>query len=138
MRSVGLPEIIVMLSVLVIIPVGALIVVYLIRHLQMQERIRAIEKGMPVSAIVGDAWERAARTRRWGIVLLAGGLGMIPFFGVISTNDRGGFVGIALSAVPIFIGLGLLYEYRLRAGELNARASARAPGSGAAEEHIEK
>jgi hypothetical protein len=126
MRSIGLPEIIVMLGVLVIIPLGALIVIYLVRHLQAQERLRAIEKGVPVPVIFGDPWERAARTRRLGIVLVAGGLGLIPLFAVISTGDKGGFIGLAMSAIPIFIGVGLLYEYRLRARDLNARSSLQA------------
>jgi hypothetical protein len=127
MRTIGLPEIIVMLGVLVIIPLVALIVIYLVRHLQTQERLRAIEKGVPVPAILGDPWERAARTRRWGIVLVAGGLGLIPLFAVVSTTDKDGFVGLAMSAIPIFIGIGLLYEYRLRARDLSARSTAQAP-----------
>lgn len=120
MRTIGLPEIILILSVLVIIPLGALIVIYLVRNLQAQERLRAIEKG--VSLPLGDPWERSARTRRWGIVLVAGGFGLLMFFAVVSMSDKDGRIGMAFAAIPIFIGFGLLYEYRLRARELSARS----------------
>lgn len=133
MRSLGLPEIITLMGVFVFVPLAALILVYLLRHLQTKERIRAIEKGVALPQILGDPWDCAVRTRRTAIVLIAGGLGLLVFFAVVAMTDKDGVYGMAFAAIPILIGLGLLFEYRLRARELGVRPSTRAPGNSALE-----
>ena len=76
MRSIGLPEVLVLCGIFVLIPLAALTVVYLIRSLQTRERLRAIEKGVPVPGIRSDPWEKAADYRDGGIVMVATGLGI--------------------------------------------------------------
>lgn len=133
MRSLGLPEVIALMGVFVFVPLAALILVYLLRHLQTKERIRAIEKGVALPQILGDPWDRAVRTRRMAIVLIAGGLGLLFFFGVVASSEKDGVIGMAFTAIPILIGLGLLYEYYLRARELGVRPPAQAPDNSAPE-----
>ena len=102
------------------IPIVALIVVYLIRKLHTQERLKAIEKGVNIPFEPVDPRERAAKVRRWGIVLVALGLGLIIACCVVAgvERDRDALVGAGFAAIPILIGLGLLYDYRLRSKEL--------------------
>ena len=102
------------------IPIVALVVIYLSRRLKSQERIKAIEKGVPIPFEPADPRERAATVRRWGIVLVALGLGLIVFFVVVAAvrQERHVIAGVGAAAIPIFIGLGLLYDYRLRSKEL--------------------
>lgn len=116
---------------LVAVPVVALLVVYLIRRLQSQERIKAIEKGVPIPFELLDPRERAARTRRWGIALVAGGLGIVIFSLVVvwAERDRDALSAGAFGAIPILIGLGLLYDYRLRSKELDAQQQPSSGGS---------
>jgi hypothetical protein len=133
MRTIGIPEL-ALVGFFLLIPLASLIVLYLTRRLQTQERLRAIEKGVPLPsrprhALLGDPWERAARTRRIGIVLVAAGLGILVFCaaGLMFPDQRERAIGqIAFTAIPIFIGVGLLYESSLRVRDLTARQVPRA------------
>ena len=103
-----------------LVPIVAFIVMYLTRRLQSQERLKAIEKGVSVPFEPVDPRERAARTRRTGIVLVALSVGLIIMFVVISVveRERDVLTGLGVAAIPLLIGLGLLYDYRLRIKEL--------------------
>ncbi len=132
------PQELILAGFFIIIPLAAIVLGYLLRRLQTQERLRAIEKGVPVPSFLGqalgDPWERSARIRRIGIALVAGGLGMLVFFlAHVAVDDRPARMvpAAAFSAIPIFIGLGLLYDYRLRVRDLKDRQSPREPGEGA-------
>ena len=132
MRSFGLPEMLVITGVFILVPVVALIVVYLVRKIEASERLRAIEKGVPVPGLPSsDPWERAARTRKAGILWTAMGLGLGIFLGVMmdSTSiwgQSGPKLGVAFSAIPVLVGVGHLVEYRLRVRELRERSTPRA------------
>lgn len=128
MRSLGLPEILVICGVFVMIPLAALMVVYLIRSLQSKERLQAIEKGVPVPMPPRDPWEKAANTREGGIILVAIGLGLFILLAVTATQDRGVVLGIGVGAIPFLIGVALLVSYWLRIRELGPRPP-RASGS---------
>jgi hypothetical protein len=106
-----------------------MIVFYLTRRLQSQERMKAIEKGVSIPFEPVDLKGRAARARTAGIVLVALGLGMIVLFGVITAvhRDRDTLVGIGVAAIPIMVGLGLLYDFRLRIRDIEADAPRREP-----------
>jgi hypothetical protein len=122
MRSIGLPEILVMCGIFVLIPLAALAVVYMIRSLQTKERLHAIEKGVPVPGIRNDPWERAAGTRDGGIVMVAIGLGIfILFTAVVEPGERGPMLGVGVGAIPSLIGIGLLLSYYLRIRDLGPR-----------------
>ncbi len=115
------------LSGVFLVPIVALIVMYMMRRLQSEERMKAIEKGVPIPFEPAEPAERAARTRRWGIVLVALGLGMIAMSVTVVAveHDRDGFIGVGFAAIPILIGLGLLVDYRLRVKEIAAAESRR-------------
>jgi hypothetical protein len=117
------------------LPMLALVAMYLFRKLQLQERLAAIERG---ADLVVDREATAGRTRRAGIVCIAGGLGISTAALIVAWVAHEGLapalVGQAVAVVPIAIGLGLLVDYRIARRDL-ARlpraASGRADGDGA-------
>jgi hypothetical protein len=125
-NSIGLPEVLVMVGIVVmclIVPLVALVLIYLVRRLRTQERLRAIEKGLAIpESPADDPWERISRIRRGGIALVAGGLGLLVFLALQAGGPNAG-----IAAVPILIGLGFLYDYRLTARDLRARQASQAP-----------
>jgi hypothetical protein len=126
-RSIGLPEVLVMVGIVVmclIVPLVALVLIYLVRRLRTQERLRAIEKGVPIPEnLAVDPWERISHIRRGGISAVAAGLGLLIFL-----STQGDMSDLGIAAIPILVGLGLLYDYRLTARDLRARQAFRASG----------
>jgi hypothetical protein len=102
------------------VPTLALLALYFFRKLQLQERLQAIERGADLTV---DREATAARTRRSGIVCIAGGLGLsvANVIVVVVSRDPVALVGQAVAVVPIAIGLGLLVDYRLARRELASR-----------------
>ena len=123
-----------MLIAAVWLPLLALLALYFFRKLQMQERLQAIERGADLTV---DREATAARTRRSGIVCIAGGLGLSAAAIILSVAGREpmvALVGQAVAVVPIAIGLGLLVDYRIVRGELAGAPRlqvGRAEGDGA-------
>ena len=109
MTSFGIPELI------LVIPVAAFVFAYLIRRLQTQERLRAIEKGVAIPQL---AELDAARFRQKGILLVAFGLGLLILAIVSSIPSR---VLIGFASIFILLGLGMLLEYRLRVRDSQIR-----------------
>jgi len=103
-------------------PTLTLIAVYLFRRLRLEERLKAIEHGR---SIVFDPEVSAARTRRSGIVLVAAAIGLALadtiVAGVFNVKELLAF--LALAAVLLLIGLGLLLDHRLQLRELRHRTS---------------
>jgi hypothetical protein len=71
------------------LPTVTLIAVYLFRRLQLEERLRAIEKGLETTF---DPEANAVTTRRTGIVLIATGIGFAAAVGIVTlvSRDRSG------------------------------------------------
>jgi len=115
-------EFAVLIGICVVVPLAILTVVYLSRRLQSQERIKAMELGVSIPFEAADPRERAARTRRWGIVWMAVGLGMILSFGAgaLIEQDRDVLMASALGLIPMLVGGGLLVDFRYRSKELAA------------------
>jgi hypothetical protein len=104
-----------------IITMAAIFGGVMVQRFKTQERLRAIEKGVPIPPVpwhVPTPEERTAGFRVSGILCVAIGLGLLVLFiGLSATIPRfpKGIIGVA--ATPFFIGLGLLIEYRIRRGE---------------------
>jgi hypothetical protein len=113
-----------------IFPVAIMAAVVLMQWFRTQERLRLIEKGVPIAELPPiwpsrrhpSAAEQAANFRVAGIVLVAIGLGLLFLFialaGTISVFPKG---VIAVSAIPFLLGVGFLIEYRLRSKQLGER-----------------
>jgi len=111
-----------------IVPIAMMIAGVVIQWFRTQERLRLIEKGVPI-ADLPSAWppsrgEQTANFRVAGIVCVAVGLGLLVLFTALAETlppERPFPKGvIATSAIPLFLGLGFLIEYRLRRKELEA------------------
>lgn len=125
MRSIGIPELLILVAVFCLIPVAAMIMIYLVRSLQTKERLRAIEKGVSLPANGRDPWERAFAIRHSGIRSVAAGLGIFVLFvgiQVISQVPAMVVLGFGVAAIPALVGCGQLLEYWLRIRDLNAKA----------------
>lgn len=113
------PQIIqlVILAAAFYLPALALVAFYLFRKLQLQQRLQAIERGADVGF---DAEATAARTRRAGIVCIAGGLGLSAanVIVVLAAGNLQALVFQAVAIVPFAVGLGLLVDYRLARRDL--------------------
>jgi hypothetical protein len=118
MRNVSIQEVLIA-TIWAIIPVFAMVTGVMIQRFRTQERLRAIEKGMPIPP--DPAWqpptleERTANFRLAGIICVAVGLGLLILFaGLAETEPRFPKGVIGASAIPLFIGVGFLLEYRMR------------------------
>jgi hypothetical protein len=117
---------------------------YKLRKLRSQERLAAIEKGVPLpeepgSEISADEMmgrkrayspeEQAARQRSKGIVLTAVGVGAVLFFLVLAhvQQERDVLSGAAASLIPLAIGVGFLIDARIRRKELKKVLTAARP-----------
>ncbi len=100
------------------VPTVGLVALYFFRKLQLKERLLAIERG---ADLIVDRDATASRTRRSGIVCIAGGLGLSAANVIlaIAANNPLARVGPAIAVVPISIGLGLLVDYRIARRDLS-------------------
>ena len=111
-----------MLAAMVVIPVAGLMIAFLFRRMEHHERLRAIEKGVSLSA---DQAEIRLRTRRAGLTLIGTGLGTIVGSLVASIKLGSHMVaGIGLGIIPVGAGLALLVDYWLQQREMR-RTDAR-------------
>lgn len=113
-----------------LIPVAMMIAGVAIQWFRTQERLRLIEKGVPIAELPPawpsrrplNHWELAANFRVAGIINVAVGLGLLILFTTLAETLPQFPKGvIAVSAIPFLVGMGLLLEYRLRRKELAAR-----------------
>ncbi|HWE49216.1 MAG TPA: DUF6249 domain-containing protein [Bryobacteraceae bacterium] len=107
-----------------VVPIAAIAGVVLIQRFRTQERLSAIEKGVPLPASRRPSRspsEVAANFRVTGIVFAAIGLGLLIFFTSLSRTlppeDNFPRGVIAVSAIPLLLGFGFLIESRLRRKE---------------------
>jgi hypothetical protein len=125
MNNTSFAEMLIALS-WVIFPVAMTIAAVMIQRFKTQERLRAIEKGIPLppgnSRPALNPWEFAANFRLAGIICVAVGLGLLVLFTSLAETLPELPKGvIAISAIPFLVGLGLLIEYRMRRNEIAAR-----------------
>lgn len=113
------------ISVFMVFPGLFVLLAYLISRHRHLERMRMIEKGMPVFLPASDPARSAVRLRLWGIILVTFGLGVwltsltrlsLAVPGVVRM-DRPAYVPPAGAAIPLMIGAGLLLDYWFRRKE---------------------
>jgi len=118
-------------ALIFMIPIAAIIVGYLTQKLKSDERMRAIEKGVPLPPELEgrhpwdrekDPWERAADFRVAGLICIAVGLGLVALFAGLSWSLPEFPAGVTAAAgIPFLIGVALFYEYGVRSRELGPR-----------------
>jgi hypothetical protein len=119
MRNVSLQEVLIA-TIWAIIPVFAMVTGVMIQRFRTQERLRAIEKGLPLPPELYSRprlspAEQTANFRVAGIICVAVGLGLLVLFAGLAESVPKFPKGVTgASAIPFFIGVGFLLEYRIR------------------------
>jgi preprotein translocase subunit Sss1 len=95
------------------IPLGAMYTYYCVRRLRTEERLAAIARG--VSVPMEPELSQAARSRRAGILLVAGALGFIITFGLIAQieHEPETWVAASFGIIPLAVGLGYFVDWTL-------------------------
>jgi len=94
------------------IPMAAMYTFFRVRRLRTDERLAALARGVnvPMEAELSEA----ARSRRWGILLVAVSLGYMACCGLLG---RGGDTDLwraaAFGVIPLSVGLGFFVDFAL-------------------------
>src|SRR5271165_6376870 len=84
---------------------------YRVRKLRTEERLAAIQRGVnvPMEAELSEA----ARSRRSGILCIAGAVGYVLTFTIIARVEPDALMAAAFGAIPFTLGLGFLLDSML-------------------------
>jgi hypothetical protein len=84
---------------------------YRVRRLRTDERLAALARGASIP--MEPELSEAARSRRSGILLVAGALGYIATFAVIARFESEAWIAAAFGIIPLAVGLGFFLDYTL-------------------------
>jgi Domain of unknown function (DUF6249) len=84
---------------------------YRVRKLRADERMAAIARG--VSVPMADDLNESARSRRSGILLIAGAIGYTLTFSLIARVEPDAWIAAAFGAIPLSLGLGYFLDSTL-------------------------
>src|SRR5215813_10252888 len=95
------------------IPLAAIYAFYRVRRLRTEERLAAIARGVNVP--MEPELSQAARSRRAGILLVAGALGFMTAFGLIGQieHEHEPWVAASFGIIPLAVGLGYFLDWTL-------------------------
>jgi len=84
---------------------------YRVRKLRSEERLAAMQRGVsiPMEAELSES----ARSRRAGILLVAGAVGYMMAFTIIARVEPDALTAAALGAIPFTLGLGYFVDSAL-------------------------
>jgi hypothetical protein len=93
------------------IPMAAMYTFFRVRKLRSEERLAAIARGMdvPMQAELSES----ARSRRSGILLVAGAIGYIVTFTLIGRVEPDAMIAATFGVIPLAVGLGFFVDYAL-------------------------
>src|ERR1700683_1467046 len=93
------------------IPMAAMYTFFRVRKLRSEERLAAIARGMevPMQAELSEG----ARSRRAGILLVAGAIGSIVTFVLIGRGERDAMIAATFGVIPLAIGVGFFVDHAL-------------------------
>src|SRR5271166_4712559 len=100
------------------IPIAGMYTYYRVRKLRTEERLAAIARG--VSVPMEPELSQAARSRRAGILLVAGSLGYTIAFAMISRAEPDAWVAAAFGVIPFAVGLGFFLDATMIRRDLRA------------------
>ncbi|MHB8218308.1 MAG: DUF6249 domain-containing protein [Candidatus Sulfotelmatobacter sp.] len=93
------------------IPMAAMYTFFRVRKLRSEERLAAIARGVEVP--MQPELSEAARSRRSGILLVAGALGYIATFTLIGRVEPDAMIAATFGVIPLAIGLGFFVDHAL-------------------------
>jgi hypothetical protein len=93
------------------IPMALMYTHYRVRKLRTEERLAALARGVdvPMQAELSES----ARSRRWGILLVAGALGYIATFVLIGRVEPDAMIASTFGIIPFTVGLGFFVDHAL-------------------------
>ncbi len=81
---------------------------YRVRKLRTEERLTAMQRG--VSVPMAAELSESARSRRNGILLIAGAVGYMLAFSIVARYEPDAIIAAAFGAIPFALGLGFLLD----------------------------
>jgi len=99
-------------------PIAAMYTFYRVRKLRTDERLAALARGgnVPMQPELSEV----ARSRRAGILLVAGAVGYIATFAVIARIEPEAWMAAAFGIIPLTIGVGYFLDSALIRRDLGA------------------
>ena len=84
---------------------------YRVRKLRTEERVAAIQRGVTVP--FEPELSESARSRRYGILLVASAVGYMLAFSIIARMEPDALIAAAFGAIPFTLGLGYFLDSAL-------------------------
>lgn len=105
----GLAAVVMFFGMVIAIP--GMYTFYRVRKLRTEERLAAMQRGVdvPLAAELSEA----ARSRRAGILLVAGAIGYMLTFSIIARVEPDALMAAAFGAIPFTVGLGYFLDSML-------------------------
>jgi hypothetical protein len=100
------------------VPLAGMYTYYRVRKLRTEEKLAAIARG--VSVPMEPELSQAARSRRSGILLVAGALGYIITFTLLGRFEPDAFKAAVFGVIPLALGLGFFLDSALVRRDLHA------------------
>ena len=100
------------------IPLAAMYTFCHVRKLRTDERLAAIARGVNVP--MQPELSEAARSRRFGILLVSGALGYMLTFALIARVESDAWLAAAFGIIPLAVGLGFFLDSTLIRRDLRA------------------
>ena len=101
------------------IPMAAMYTFFRVRQLRSEERLAAIARGVDVP--MQPELSEAARSRRSGVLLVAGAIGYIVTFSLIGRMEPDAMIAATFGVIPLAIGLGFFVDNALIRRDAKAR-----------------
>ena len=102
----GLAAVVLFFSLFLAIP--GMYTFYRVRKLRSEERLAAIQRGVTVP--IEQELSESARSRRTGILLLAGAVGWMLAFSILSRVEPDAFMAGGFGAITFMLGLGYFLD----------------------------
>ena len=107
-NTIGLVAVILSLG----FPLGAMYTYYCVRKLRNQERLAAMTRGVEIP--IEPELSQGARSRRRGILLVAGALGYMTATGIIAHfAEPDAWTAAVFGIIPFALGLGFFVDWTL-------------------------
>jgi hypothetical protein len=104
---VGLAAVVMVLG----IPMAAMYTFFRVRRLRSEERMAALARGVDVP--MQPELSEAARSRRSGILLVAGAVGYIATFILIGRQEPDAMIAATFGMIPLAVGIGFFVDHAL-------------------------